>query len=308
MSRECLFVLAPLSLLATLGSLPAQVPFIRGDSNVDGQVNISDPLKTFGVLFVGDPNPGCDDAMDSNDNGMVDISDGLHSLNFLFSDGPAPPAPGGVCGPDPTLDTITCAAYPHCTSQQCLDQALLDTTIAEEIPPGACVPQDAAMVKGQFIVTVCPSAEAGPCPGATDPPGCFVAITELTSVLDVAGSRVALHVDGIADEFPVGIKDTQFGNTATCLVDITFTGDAVIPMVLGPAPGGGQMVLDVGDPAFADDVAINVTTSTPGIICALLVASQDQFKPQIIDQLETAAAELIVGFKAEVVGMEVCPE
>ena len=245
--------------------------------------------------------------MDSNDNGMVDISDGLHSLNFLFSNGPAPPAPGGACGPDPTLDAITCAAYPHCT--ECLDQALLDSTLAEEIPPGACVPEDAAVVtQGQFIVTVCPAAEAGPCPGAVDPPGCLISIQEVTGILDVGGSKVDIHVDGIADEFPVVIEDTQFGNTATCLIDITFTGDAVIPIVLGPAPGGGQMVVDLGAPTFTDDVAINVTTSSPGIICALLVASQDQFKPQIVDQLETAAAELIAGFEAEIVGMQVCPE
>jgi hypothetical protein len=295
--------------LAWAGALPAQdAPFIRGDSNIDGDVNIADPLKTFGVLFVGDPEPGCDDAMDSNDNGRVDISDGLHSLNFLFSGGAAPPPPGASCGPDETADDLTCQAFSAC-SADCLDQAFIDSAIEESIPPGACVPEDAAVVtQGQFIVTVCPAADADPCPGAADPPGCLISITEVTGVLDIPGSKVDIHVDGIADEFPVLIEETQFGNTATCSIDITFNGDAVIPIVLGPAEGGGQMVVDVGAPVFADDVTIGVSTSTPGIICALLVSSQDQFEPQIIDQLETAAAELIAGFEAEVVGMKVCPD
>jgi hypothetical protein len=304
--RSC--VAPALLLLASAGALSAQSPFIRGDSNVDGGVNISDPLKTFGVLFVGDPNPGCDDAMDANDNGSVDISDGLYSLNFLFSDGPALPPPAGACGPDATDDALGCAAYGLCAAP-CLDQALIDSTIAEQVPPGACVPEDAAVVtQGQFIVTVCPAAGAGPCPGAADPPGCLISITEVTGVLDLAGSKVDLHVDGIADGFPIHIEETQFGGTATCLVDITFTGDAAVPFVLGPAEGGGQMVVDVGAPTFADDVAIGVSTSSPGVICALLVAAQDQFKPQIIDQLEVAAAELIAGFEAEIVGMKVCAE
>lgn len=308
MIRASFLALSSLSILASAGALRAQEsPFLRGDSNIDGDFNISDPLKTFGVLFVGDPNPGCDDAMDSNDSGAVNISDGLYSLNFLFSDGPAPPAPGDACGPDATSDTLTCAAYALCATS-CLDQALLDATIAEGIPPAACVPGDAAVLtQGNLIVTVCPAADTRPCPDAAGPPGCSISLMEVAGVLDVSGGKVDLHVDGIADDFPVKIEDTQFGNTATCLVDITFSGDAAVPLVLGPAAGGGLMVVDLGAPVFADDVAIGVTTSSPGIICAILVASQDQFKPQIVEQLEAAAAELIAGFEASIVGRKVCP-
>ena len=90
-------------------SAEAQSSFRRGDSNADGEVNLSDAIFTFGWLFLGDAGPVCLDAADSTDDGLVDLSDGVAALNFLFIGGDAPPPPGpDACGLDPTGDPLTC--------------------------------------------------------------------------------------------------------------------------------------------------------------------------------------------------------
>src|ERR1041385_6606271 len=75
--------------LAFLGAWPAtrggEVFFRRGDANQDGILDISDSVKVLNVLFLGDPSPGCDAALDLNGDGAVDISDGIYGLGFLFN-------------------------------------------------------------------------------------------------------------------------------------------------------------------------------------------------------------------------------
>jgi hypothetical protein len=79
--------------------------FRRGDSNASGDLNITDGVFVLNYLFLGGPEPPCQDAADSDDNGQLNITDGVRILNYLFLGGPAPPAPGpDSCGPDPTSD------------------------------------------------------------------------------------------------------------------------------------------------------------------------------------------------------------
>jgi len=68
--------------------------FVRGDADLNGTVDISDPIITLASLFLGgDPLP-CLNAADSNGAGStVDISDPIFTLHFLFLGGPAPPLP-----------------------------------------------------------------------------------------------------------------------------------------------------------------------------------------------------------------------
>jgi hypothetical protein len=88
--------------------LPDGNLFIRGDSNQDGKVDISDPIATLGSLFLGSEQLSCPDAADADDNGEVDISDAVRTLQFLFhGTGPLPP-PNGEPGEDPTADTLQC--------------------------------------------------------------------------------------------------------------------------------------------------------------------------------------------------------
>lgn len=95
---------------------PTQKRFLRGDANADGNVDLSDPVATLGVLFLGDGFLVCDDAADANDDGALDLSDAVHTLRFLFAGGPGPSVPGpDECGDDPTEDELRCASFPECT-------------------------------------------------------------------------------------------------------------------------------------------------------------------------------------------------
>ena len=79
--------------------------FIRGDSNDDGVLNVSDAVFTLSFLFIGDEQPECLAANDTNDDGAVNITDVIRTLNFLFLGGTnAPPAPFPDPGADPTPD------------------------------------------------------------------------------------------------------------------------------------------------------------------------------------------------------------
>jgi hypothetical protein len=91
--------------------------FIRGDANADGRVNLSDAVKTLGVLFLGDPSGfPCGKAADTNDTGVLDITDAVFLLNYLFLGKVEPPSPFPACGEDRTIDTLGCVSYPACGS------------------------------------------------------------------------------------------------------------------------------------------------------------------------------------------------
>ncbi len=98
-------------------ALPA-APFLRGDANQDGVVNITDAVATLDFLFLGDPaSLACGDAADSNDDGAVNLSDAIMTLNFLFLGGAAIPLPGPEsCGVDPTQDGLDCASFAACSA------------------------------------------------------------------------------------------------------------------------------------------------------------------------------------------------
>ena len=59
--------------------------FVRGDANLDIEVNISDPVMILDFLFLGGNTPGCKDAADANLDGKIDVSDPVRILDFLFN-------------------------------------------------------------------------------------------------------------------------------------------------------------------------------------------------------------------------------
>jgi hypothetical protein len=94
---------------------PMDKPFLRGDANMDGSVNIADPLNTFSVLFLGEGFFYCADAADANDDGDVNVSDAIFTLSFLFLGEQTPPDPGPEgCGFDPTDDETKCGSSEPC--------------------------------------------------------------------------------------------------------------------------------------------------------------------------------------------------
>lgn len=86
------------------------IPFLRGDANGDGDVDLADAVRVLEGLFSPiAPNFECDDATDANDDGAVDISDAIRLLSFLFeSTGVELPVPSSACGLDPTADSLRC--------------------------------------------------------------------------------------------------------------------------------------------------------------------------------------------------------
>ena len=78
--------------------------FIRGDSNDDGSVDLSDPVFLLNNLFLGGDDPPCPSAGDADDDGKLQINDAIYVLTFLFQSGPPPVEPHPAPGTDPTQD------------------------------------------------------------------------------------------------------------------------------------------------------------------------------------------------------------
>lgn len=87
---------------------PARVLFLRGDSDGDGVLSITDAMHILLVLFQGQPGDACPDARDADDSGIVNLTDAIYVLHFLFLGGPAPPEPFPAPGDDPSVDSLGC--------------------------------------------------------------------------------------------------------------------------------------------------------------------------------------------------------
>jgi PKD repeat protein len=97
---------------------PIGALFHRGDSDDNGQLQLTDAVRILGYLFLGQAAPTCLEAADSDNNGQLQLTDAVRILGYLFlgQAAPAPPGPPPAqCGPDPpgTRD-LGCAAYTHC--------------------------------------------------------------------------------------------------------------------------------------------------------------------------------------------------
>ncbi|MEM7235949.1 MAG: hypothetical protein AAF517_27525, partial [Planctomycetota bacterium] len=68
--------------------------FLRGDTDGNGSIDISDGIRALGCFFLFDCLQPCDAAVDVDDSGSKNVTDGIYIFNFLFLGG-APPA-GGV--------------------------------------------------------------------------------------------------------------------------------------------------------------------------------------------------------------------
>jgi hypothetical protein len=113
---------------------PERPPFIRGDANVDGLIDISDGIMILKHLFLGEPSAvPCIVALDVNATAWeldpseiskkmcVNIGDGIYLLQHLFMFGPPPPDPYPFCGrTDPNWDKdmlLGCGEY---SEESCL--------------------------------------------------------------------------------------------------------------------------------------------------------------------------------------------
>lgn len=88
--------------------------FRRGDANADGHPDLSDAVFTLIYLFAGGDEPPCLDSADLDDDGSLQLTDPIRQLNFLFMTGAVPASPYPKCGPDPTVEELSCEEYPLC--------------------------------------------------------------------------------------------------------------------------------------------------------------------------------------------------
>ncbi len=66
---------------------------VRGDTNSDQSIDVSDLVRLTSYMFQGGPAPDCMDEADVNGNGSgPDISDLVYLVSYMFSGGPPPPA------------------------------------------------------------------------------------------------------------------------------------------------------------------------------------------------------------------------
>ena len=97
--------------VVVLDEVTAPVSFVRGDSNGDSMVDISDAVATLNYLFVGEGHTiPCEDAADVNDDGALNITDPVYVLSYLFQGGLPPREPFPEEGVDETGDRLRCSA------------------------------------------------------------------------------------------------------------------------------------------------------------------------------------------------------
>lgn len=89
-------------------------PFVRGDVNDDGSVDLADGIFLLAELFAGGPAGLCSPAKDINGDGAINVADPVRLMNALFIGGPPPPAPFPDCGTTPDQTIADCVSYSSC--------------------------------------------------------------------------------------------------------------------------------------------------------------------------------------------------
>jgi len=90
------------------------IPFLRGDANESGEVDLSDAVALLNYLFNGGTVTSCLAALDSDRTGVLDLTDALTTLNFLFLSGRPLPAPFPECDVPPEPDPLECPEPMDC--------------------------------------------------------------------------------------------------------------------------------------------------------------------------------------------------
>jgi hypothetical protein len=85
----------PLMVTATGGGINHQkqvtcLVFVRGDSNVDGEVNVGDIVYLLNYMFRNGFPPYPMEAGDANSDGRITAADPVYLINYLFRNGPSP--------------------------------------------------------------------------------------------------------------------------------------------------------------------------------------------------------------------------
>ena len=93
-----------LCVLVLSGTCLPGMDFIRGDANGDRQVSTADAHMISSYLFRTGESFPCADAADADDDGRITISDAVKLFHYLVVGEDRPPAPYPEAGPDTTED------------------------------------------------------------------------------------------------------------------------------------------------------------------------------------------------------------
>ena len=96
----------------TVTAVQGPPEFIRGDTNGDGQVSITDALILFSEIFGSTATSVCPRSGDVNADDQRDISDVISLLEALLGNGPPIPAPYPDCGTAPA--SLLCTSLSNC--------------------------------------------------------------------------------------------------------------------------------------------------------------------------------------------------
>jgi hypothetical protein len=114
-TRVWALVVPIVSVAAVASRSQAQSPFIRGDVDADGSLQLTDATLLFDHLFRGQPATDCVDALDADASGRINLTDAVQVLGFLFSGGPPPAPPFPSCAlPTATAPALGCERHAAC--------------------------------------------------------------------------------------------------------------------------------------------------------------------------------------------------
>ena len=94
-----------------------QLPFVRGDLDQSGIVDLTDVINLLYFLFLGEYSPRCLKAADADDSEEIDSTDAITTLKYLFLGSPVHLPDPNQCGFDPTADPLTCLEYELCEDE-----------------------------------------------------------------------------------------------------------------------------------------------------------------------------------------------
>lgn len=305
-----LFVLLP-----GLSPVRAQsVPFIRGDADVSGAVDLTDGIRILRVLFVVPDLLPCPDATDLDDDGKLNIVDAIFLFRHLFQGGAEPPPPFTDCGEDPTEDALACPSFPPCevVDPPCLDDEFLEG-ISEPIPGlDICLP--AGLLEfplDELEISVCPAGEAPGCPGEVE--GCPITFSSLRARYDGEQKALALRLEGRIENLPIQVTTGgPLGGTSTCETsihgedgdDVPFSFEVVTRLVTEEREDGSLEVVGV-EAGTIENRDIDLDASG-GIVCFLFEAGQDVLIELLLAPLEEVAGSISEPLAESLVGLTLC--
>ncbi len=292
-----------LSVVAVLYS----APFLRGDANQSGSIDLGDGISALMYLFAGGTTT-CEDALDANDSGTIDLSDPIGVLMYLFAGGTAPAPPFPDCGDDAaTPDGLDCAAFDTeiCPAgpAECFSEADVGVIVDEYLGQSICLPSPAyeGTVEEYYIVA-CPE---GCCTCTGGAPGCEVTIAAADVDVDLTTGTLSASLTAEAEAFVLDVTTTI--STAHCTGDIAITGTVTGTFTLEPTEWENVYTFgQVTSLTFTVD-DLSMTNVSGGLICNLLAAGAGLLAPEVANALNESAPEFIASIEEALAGAYICP-